>query len=110
MKEEHLVNFKKQHTVSLLKVVTEGSRLTELFIGWNNLSGVDPEILVRAVTKLKVLNIMYAKLIQQQAEAILNSVIEGNTLTQLDILAGNNLTEINQELLATAAEKVSDLH
>ena len=42
----------QQQAVTILTAFSEGSKLTKLYISWNNLSGVDPGQLPMAVTKL----------------------------------------------------------
>ena len=52
----------QQQTVAILTAVTEGSKMAKLYIRGNGLSGVDPGLLVRAVTKLETLDVTYTRL------------------------------------------------
>ena len=47
----------QQQSVAILTAVNEGSKLTKLNIGWNNLSGVDPGLLAKAAAKLEMLRV-----------------------------------------------------
>ena len=70
-----LQSYRRRHTIS------EGSKFTELDIGLNDLSQVDPSLLVNALTKLQILSVKDAKLTQQQAVAILSSANVESKLT-----------------------------
>ena len=78
----------KQQAEAILTAVIEGSKLTKLEITQNDLLGVDPGLLAKAVTKLETLDIKWNKLTEQQCVAILTAVNEGSKLTKLDI-SGN---------------------
>ena len=54
----------QQQAVAILTAVSEGSKLTKPDISWNNLSGVDPGLLAKAVTKLVTLNIKHTNLLK----------------------------------------------
>ena len=71
----------QQQIVAILTGVSEGSKLANLHIDWNNLSGVDTGLLAKAGTKLEILDVRNTNLTQQQAGAILTAVSEGSKLT-----------------------------
>ena len=75
----------QQQAVAILTAVSEGSKLTKLDISNNNLSGIDPGLLAKAVTKLETFKARDTNLRQQQTVAILTAVSEGSKLTKLDI-------------------------
>ena len=54
-------------------------------IGWNDLSGVDPALLGKAVSKLEILDVGYSKLTQQQTEIILAVISQGSEMNILCI-------------------------
>ena len=56
----------QQQDMTILTAVSEDSKLTKLDISWNNLSGVDPGLLAKAVAKLVTLNIKLTNLTHQR--------------------------------------------
>ena len=101
-------NLRHQQTVAILTSVSEGSKLTELDISCNDLSGLDPGLLARAVTKLETLEVIGTKLTQQQAVAILTTVSEGSKLTKLDI-SWDNLSGVDPGLLRRAVKRLKNI-
>ena len=99
----------QQQIVAILTVVSEGRKMTKLDINFNNMSGVDPELLAKTVTKTKILNVADTNLTQQQAEAILTAVSEAKTVMELDI-GFNNLSGVDQGLLAKAVTNLKTLN
>ena len=99
----------QQQIVAILTVVSEGRKMTKLDINFNNMSGVDPELLAKTVTKTKILNVADTNLTQQQAEAILTAVSEAKTVMELDI-AFNNLSGVDEGLLAKAVTNLKTLN
>ena len=67
----------KQQAEAILTAVSEGNKLTKLEITQNDLLGVDPGLLAKAVTKLETLNIKWNKLTEQQCVEVLTAVSEG---------------------------------
>ena len=98
----------QQQAVAILTAVSEGSKLATLDINWNDLSGVDPGMLAKAVAKLVTLNVRRTNLTHQQTVAILTAVSEGSKLTELDISC-NNLSGLDPGLLARAVTKLETL-
>jgi len=99
----------QQQIVAILTVVSEGRKMTKLDINSNNMSGVDPELLAKTVTKTKIFNVGDTNLTQQQAEAILTAVSESKTVMELDI-AFNNLSGVDEGLLAKAVTNLKTLN
>ena len=54
-------------------------------IGWNDLSGVDPALLGKAVSKVEILDVRYSKLTQQQTEIILAVISQESEMIVLCI-------------------------
>ena len=98
----------QQQAVAILTVVSEGSKLVNLDISGNNLSGVDTRLLAKAVTKLETLDVSYTKLTQQQSVAILTAVNADSKLTKLDIY-GIDQSEVEPGGLAKAVTKLKTL-
>ena len=72
------------------------------------MSGLDPGLLARAVTKLETLEVIGTKLTQQQALAILTTVSEGSKLTKLDI-SWDNLSGVDPGLLRRAVKRLKNI-
>merc|ERR1712089_105031 len=99
----------KHQIVAILTTVSGGHKMTKLNISFNNMSGVDPELLAKTVTKTKILNVADTNLTQQQAEAILTAVSEAKTVMELDI-GFNNLSGVDEGLLAKAVTNLKTLN
>ena len=95
----------QQQAAAIFSAVSEGSRLTELYIIFNDLREFDPGLLAQAVTNLGIFDVRFTDLTHQQEKAVLNAVSEKYKLTTLNIL-GNDLLRINPELLAKVATKL----
>ena len=95
----------QQQAAAILTAVSEGSKMTELNICWNDMSGVDPGLLAKAFNNVETLDIGYTKLTPQQATAVITSASEGCKLTKLNI-RGNNLSGVDPGLLAKAVTKL----
>ena len=101
-------NLTLQQTEAILTAVSEGSKMIKLNIVENNMSGVDPGLLAKAVANLKTLDIGSTELTQQQASAILSGVNEGSKMIALNI-GENNLSEVDPGLLAKAVTNLEIL-
>ena len=101
-------NLTLQQTEAILTAVSEGSKMIKLNIVENNMSGVDPGLLAKAVANLETLDIGSTELTQQQATAILSGVSKGTKLTKLNISL-NNLSGVDSELLAKAVANLETL-
>ena len=101
-------NLTLQQTEAILTAVSEGSKMIKLNIVENNMSGVDPGLLAKAVANLETLDIGSTELTQQQATAILSGVSKGTKLTKLNI-SWNNLSGVDSELLAKAVANLETL-
>ena len=67
--------------LSVLSCISSpGCQVTRLDFSWNDLSGVDPGLLVKVVTKLETLKVRNTRLTQQQTAAIFTAVSEGNKI------------------------------
>ena len=75
----------QQQVVAIITAVSESKKITELYIGENDLSIVDPGLLTKAVTKLVRLDLENTKLTQQQDEAILCTLNKGCKMEKLYI-------------------------
>ena len=104
-----LTQLTHQQAAAILSAVSEGSKLTKLIISSNNLSGVDPGLLAKAVTNLETLNIANTELTQQQAAAILSNVSEATKLNELNI-RWNDLSRVDPGLLAKVVTNLETLY
>ena len=101
-------NITHQQAAAILTAVSEGSTLTELKIGYNNLSGVDLELLAKVVTNLDTLNLKNTKLTQQQIASVITSASKGSKLKKLNI-SENDLSGVDPGLLAKAVVNLETL-
>ena len=101
-------NITHQQAAAILTAVSEGSTLTELNIGYNNLSGVDLELLAKVVTNLDTLNLTNTKLTQQQIASVITSASKGSKLKKLNI-SENDLSGVDPGLLAKAVVNLETL-
>ena len=99
----------KQQAVAMMTAISQGSKLASLEIGLNDLSGVDPGILAKVVTRLGSLDIDSTNLTQQQVVAVITAVCERNNMANLS-MARNNLSGVDPEILAKAVTKLETLH
>ena len=101
-------NITHQQAAAILTAVSEGSTLTELKIGYNNLSGVDLELLAKVVTNVDTLNLTNTKLTQQQIASVITSASKGSKLKKLNI-SENDLSGVDPGLLAKAVVNLETL-
>ena len=101
-------NITHQQAAAILTAVSEGSTLTELKIGYNNLSGVDLELLAKVVTNLDTLNLTNTKLTQQQIASVITTASKGSKLKKLNI-SENDLSGVDPGLLAKAVVNLETL-
>ena len=94
--------------MTILTAVSDGSKLNSLDISDNDLSGVDPELLAKTVTKLQTLEVTLTKLTHQQAVAIFTAVSEGSKLSKLDI-GHNDLSGLDPGLVRKAVTNMKTL-
>ena len=93
---------------AIFTAIIEGSNLTKLNIGFNNLSRVDLGLLAKVVTNLKILDVRGSELTQQQAVAILTSVSEGSSLAELKFF-DHDLSGVDPWLLAKVVTNLKKL-
>lgn len=99
----------KELAVGIFTALTEGGKLAKLYISGNNLSGIDPGLLVKTVNKLETLEMNDTKLTQEQTLRILTTVgEEGSMMTQLYI-SGHNLSGVDPDVLFKAVPKLKTL-
>merc|ERR1711867_200503 len=98
-------NLTQQQAEAILTAVSEENVVSKLYIGFNNLSGVDPGLLARAVTKLEVMDVQDTELSQQQVVAIITAVSESKKITELYI-GENDLSIVDPGLLTKAVTKL----
>jgi len=88
------------------QITKKYSKLTELNIWTNDLSGVPADILAGAVNTLTVANLKQTKLTKEQASAIFTTLMNGSSkLDHLDI-GENDLSEVDPSLLAKAVNRL----
>ena len=97
-----------QQAAAIFTAVSEESTMIELDISDNDLSGVDPELLAKAVNNLTTLYIENTNLTLQQTEAILTAVSEGSKMIKLNIVE-NNMSGVDPGLLAKAVANLETL-
>jgi len=54
----------RQQIVTIITAVSDGSKMTKLDISFNDMSGIDPQILTKAVSKIEHLNVTDANITQ----------------------------------------------
>ena len=87
----------EQTIISVLNVICSGGGQGMILrLNNKNISGVDPKLLARAVTKLETLEFSNTKLTQQQIVAILTSLSDGSKMTKLDI-SFNDMSGIDKK-------------
>jgi len=97
----------KKQAETVLAVFRDGNpQIKVLHMEDSDLSDVNPDLLGEAVAKLDTLEICGCDLTTEQAETILFSIRNGeNKLKSLD-LGGNDLAEVNPDLMAGAVSKL----
>ena len=98
-------NLTQQQAEAILTAVSEENVVSKLYIGFNNLSGVDPGLLAKAFTNLKKLNVNGSQLTQQQIVTILTGCFKGSTIH----ISMNDLSRVDPGLLARAVNKLEVL-
>ena len=89
----------EQTIISVLNVICSGGGQGMILrLNNKNISGVDPKLLARAVTKLETLQLSSTKLTQQQIVAILTSLSDGSKMTTLDI-SFNDMSGIDKKTI-----------
>merc|ERR1712240_378616 len=95
-------NLTQQQAEAILTAVSEENVLSKLYIGFNNLSGVDPGLMAKAFTNLKKLNVNCSELTHRQIVTILTAFCKGNTIH----ISMNDLSRVDPGLLARAFTKL----
>ena len=101
-------NLTQQQTEAIFTAISEGSKMIKLNIAENNISKIDPGLLVKAVTNLQILDVMDTNLTQQQTEDIFTAVSEESKMIELNI-SENNMSGVDPGLLAKAVNKLETL-
>ena len=93
----------EQTIISVLNVICsrEGQGMI-LRLNNKNVSGVDAELLARAVIKLETLEFSNTQLTQQQIVAILTAVSDGRKMTKLDI-SFNDMSGIDKKTIGQSS-------
>ena len=102
-------NLTQEQAEAILTAVSEENVVSKLYIGFNNLSGVDPGLMAKAFTNLKKLNVNRSELTHRQIVTILTAVSEAKTVMELDI-GFNNLSGVDEGLLAKAVTNLKTLN
>ena len=92
----------------LCQVMEENSQLKTLNLGWNNLSGVEPQLLASMVSKIENVYLKNTNLTNQQV-TVLCQVMKENCELKCVNLHNNNLSSVQPELLASAVSKVAEV-
>ena len=95
-------NLTQQQAEAILTAVSEENVVSKLYIGFNNLSGVDPGLMAKAFTNLKKLNVNRSELTHRQIVTILTAFCKGNTIH----ISMNDLSRVDPGLLARAVTKL----
>ena len=95
-------NLTQQQAEAILTAVSEENVVSKLYIGFNNLSGVDPGLMAKAFTNLKKLNVNRSELTHRQIVTILTAFCKGNTIH----ISMNDLSKVDPGLLARAVTKL----
>ena len=92
-------NLTQQQAEAILTAVSEENVVSKLYIGFNNLSGVDPGLMAKAFTNLKKLNVNRSELTHRQIVTILTAFCKGNTIH----ISMNDLSKVDPGLLASVS-------
>jgi len=95
-------NLTQEQAEAILTAVSEENVVSKLYIGFNNLSGVDPGLMAKAFTNLKKLNVNRSELTHRQIVTILTAFCKGNTIH----ISMNDLSRVDPGLLARAVTKL----
>ena len=93
---------------TLFAAIAEGSSLKKLRIGINNLSSIEPAVLIRAVRRLEEVGLYGTQITNEQAETVFAAIAEESPLKKL-ILGFDNLTTIEPAVLATAVCRLEEV-
>lgn len=80
--------------------------LKSLDMQYNNLSEVDPSLIISAVEKLETLELKNCNLVTEQANQILEAISNDKTNIRSLDLSMNNLSEVNPDMFALAVSKL----
>jgi len=75
-----------------------------------DLSHVEPETIARAAVKLEEVNLCYTQLRTEQITSFLTTIAQEDTKLKKLNLWGNNLSDVEPELLTRAAVKLEEVH
>ena len=95
-------NLTQEQAEAILTAVSEENVVSKLYIGFNNLSGVDPGLMAKAFTNLKKLNVNHSELTHRQIVKILTAFCKGTTIH----ISMNDLSRVDPGLLARAVTKL----
>ena len=95
-------NLTQEQAEAILTAVSEENVVSKLYIGFNNLSGVDPGLMAKAFTNLKKLNVNRSELTHRQIVTILTAFCKGTTIH----ISMNDLSRVDPGLLARAVTKL----
>ena len=95
-------NLTQEQAEAILTAVSEENVVSKLYIGFNNLSGVDPGLMAKAFTNLKKLNVNRSELTHRQIVTILTAFCKGTTIH----ISRNDLSRVDPGLLARAVTKL----
>ena len=95
-------NLTQEQAEAILTAVSEENVVSKLYIGFNNLSGVDPGLMAKAFTNLKKLNVNRSELTHRQILTILTAFCKGTTIH----ISMNDLSRVDPGLLARAVTKL----
>jgi len=95
-------NLTQEQAEAILTAVSEENVVSKLYIGFNNLSGVDPGLMAKAFTNLKKLNVKCSELTHRQIVTILTAFCKGTTIH----ISMNDLSRVDPGLLARAVTKL----
>ena len=108
LKIVNLKNTKLKHeqTAAIFnKMANTVTELVELDIGENDLSEIEPELLAKAVNKVKLVNISLCSLNSKQVEAVFEQALVETRTTFLDV-ENNSTGEISAELITKVDKKL----
>ena len=100
----------KQLEAILSTIGQQKSNLKKLNISCNNLSSVDPLLLVRAVSRLEEINLDGTELTFMQARGIMLTIgFDKFSTVQKLVLSDNDLSKVKPDLLAKAVNRLEEV-
>lgn len=99
-------NIHNDQAHAIFTAISLSCHLKTLQIAGINLSSVEPELFARAITKLEMANLNTTNITNDQIQALFRALHQNCQLMQLE-LAGNNLSSVEPELLATVVTKLN---